>query len=244
MNTFSKLTLLAALAMVSAATAYGDTVLATAVIYAAGTQSGVAASAGGTLPDGIILPAGATSITFSVTGSVILNVGTGNNTNNPDGIGAAVSSSFESGSGSISGLTAPNAGFLTGVFIAPGGPSGPAPTALNFITLGTSFTSLSPLIDQTFFIGDGLTGSGAGTTQTFFVPTGASELFLGISDACGYNGPPNCYSDNSGSFGVSSDIATETTPTVPEPSTFVLLGTGVAGVISRLAARRRSDINR
>jgi hypothetical protein len=242
MKTLSKFYLLAAVASFCTLSAYADSVPGAAVIYAAGTQSGVASSAGGTLPIGILLPAGTSSITFGVTGSVVLNIGTGTNYNDPDGVGAAVSSSFESGSGSISGLTAPNAGFLTGVFLAPGGPSGPAPTALNFLTSGTSFLSLSPLVDQTFFIGDGLTGDGTGATQTFYVPAGASELYLGISDACGYNGGPSCYGDNGGSFDVSYSISANTPPSVPEPSSFVLLGTGVAGALSQLVMRRRRAI--
>jgi hypothetical protein len=47
---------------------------------------------------------------------------------------------------------------------------------------GTGFSTLSPLLDQAFFIGDGLTGNGTGSTQEFFVLTGAMELVLGISD--------------------------------------------------------------
>jgi len=53
----------------------------------------------------------------------------------------------------------------------------------------TSFTSLSPVPDQTFFIGDGLTGNGSGSRQQSAIPSGASELVLGFSDACNYNGP-------------------------------------------------------
>ena len=70
------------------------------------------------------------------------------------------------------------------------------PTSLAFSdagggnTIATSFASLSPLIDQVFFIGDGLTGDGSGSVQQFIVPTGATALYLGITDAPGYNGSP------------------------------------------------------
>jgi len=194
------------LAVPSLVLADGSTpVNATAVIYAAGTEGSVASSAGGTVPVGISV-SGDSSITFSATGGISLNNGTGSNFNPPDGVGAAVGSSSETGSGSISGITAPNAGYLVGVFLAAGGPSGPAPTALDFGS--TSFPSLSPGLDQVFFIGDGLTGDGTGATQLFNIPTGATELFLGISDACGYNGGPSCYSDYVGTFDVTSDLLT------------------------------------
>ena len=38
--------------------------------------------------------------------------------------------------------------------------------------------------------------------QTFFVPQGASQLYLGISDAGFYNGPPGAYGDNAGAYSV------------------------------------------
>jgi len=60
-----------------------------------------------------------------------------------------------------------------------------------------------------FFIGDGLTGDGTGTVQVFEVPSGAKSLYLGIPDACSYNGSPSCYGDNFGDFIVSYAISTE-----------------------------------
>jgi hypothetical protein len=66
---------------------------------------------------------------------------------------------------------------LVGVFVATGGPTGAAPTALNYTTTSsTSSSSYTPLLDQTFFIGDGLTGNGSGTEQEFYIPSGATEL--------------------------------------------------------------------
>lgn len=233
------LSALALLSMSTAVVAHADTVTvnATDVIYAAGTQSSVASSAGGTVPSSVSV-SGLNSLTFSVSGTVIMNAGTGDNSNDADGAGAAVASSSSTGSGSLSGITLPGAGDLVGVFLAPGGPSGSAPTALNFVG-ATNFASLSPALDQVFFIGDGLTGDGTGSTQIFNVPTGASQLYLGIADACGYNGAPGCYSDNRNSF----SVITSGSPTAtPEPSSWLLFGTGALGLFSVLALRRRSAV--
>ncbi|MGH9744909.1 MAG: InlB B-repeat-containing protein, partial [Candidatus Acidiferrales bacterium] len=171
---------------------------------------------GSTPPTMITLLSGATSVVFTgVTGSIttgcastegciVLNNGTGNNANDPDGVGAAPVTSSNTGTGSISGITGPGAGYLVGVFVPAGGPVGTAPAALDFTStgLGTSFTSLSPQLDQVFFIGDGLTGNGTGTLQTFNIPTGAAQLWVGISDAGFYNGAPGAYGDNLGFYTV------------------------------------------
>jgi hypothetical protein len=212
-------------------------VTATDVIYASGSQFGDIAGTGGTVP-GVIIPLGPniSGVTFSsVNGSapcasnegcIMLDDGTGNVLNDADGdYGAASSSSVSGPVGSISGITAPGDGYLVGVFLAPGGPFGAAPPALNFTGAGgTSFTTLSPSLDQVFFIGDGLTGDGSGSEQVFNTPAGANELVLGISDACGYNGSgPSCYGDNVGSY--TADYSLIDPPpanplsTVPEPST-------------------------
>ena len=157
--------------------AVSTTVQSTGSIYDTG--------GGSTAPTMITLPSGATSVVFnSVTGSIttgcastegciVLNNGTGNNANDPDGVGAAPATSSNTGTSSISGMIAPGAGYLVGLFVPAGGPAGAAPAALDFTSsgLGTSFTSLSPQLDQVFFIGDGLTGNGTGTQQTFNIPS-------------------------------------------------------------------------
>lgn len=187
----------------------------------------------------INLASGTSFLTFSASGSITLNDTSGSNFNNADGVGAATSSSYETGYGSISGLTAPNAGFLTGVFLTSTGPSGAAPSALDFNS--TSFSSLSPLLDQTFSIGEGKTGDGTGATQTFYIPTSATELYLGISDACSYSGSPSGYADNSGAFTVNVSSGTSSPPVppsaVPEPSSLALLGTGALGTFASLRRR-------
>src|SRR5208282_5481383 len=204
------------------ATATGNmTVQATGVIYAAGSQSALAAGALGTVPNAISLSSLASYVTFSsVRGSLTSGCASaegcitldGSTLNDPDGGGGAVSTSSNTGSGSISGMTGPGAGYLVGVFIAAGGPSGTAPPALDFTSsgIGTSFTTLSPLLNQVFFIGDGLTGDGTGTAQTFNVPLGAAQLYLGISDAAFYNGAPGGYNDNAGSYAVTYNVANAT----------------------------------
>ncbi len=189
------------------------------------------AGASGTEPGGdpvALNVSGIASITFSDT-SGLVTLNSGGNYNDADGVGAAPSSSSESGANSIAGLTAPGAGYITGVFL--GSTLESTPTALDFSS-GTTFTSLSPGLQQAFFIGDGLTGDGTGATQTFYVPTGAATLYLGISDACSYNGSPSCYSDNSGTFTttVNEASAGTTVSAAPEPAAWLLMIAGLGGI--------------
>ncbi len=73
--------------------------------------------------------------------------------------------------------------------------------------LGENFASLSPLIDQVFFVGDGLTGTGTGAVQQFLIPDSATSLILGIADSGSANGgPPGSYQDNDGTFSVTADV--------------------------------------
>jgi len=134
--------------------------------------------------------------------------------NDPDGVGAYPPTSSNTGYKSISGIKAPFAGYLVGVFVDKHGPKGEAPPALDFTTgAGTAFTTLAPLLNQTFFIGDGLTGDDTGTLQTFTVPDKAATLYLGISDADGFNGSPGAYFDNVGEFKVDVETSKESCPT-------------------------------
>ena len=91
--------------------------------------------------------------------------------------------------------------FLVGVFLTDAEPADPAPARLDFSN-NEAFATLAPVIGQTFFIGDGLTGTGAGTVQQFAVPDAATRLFLGFADGYGVHGSPGYYGDNSGSLGV------------------------------------------
>jgi len=123
------------------------------------------------------------------------------------------------------------------VFLTDATPADPAPTSLNFTNNGTvgdiatSFTTLSPLLNQQFFIGDGLTGNGSGATQQFIVPNGATRFFLGFEDAGGYSGAPGQYQDNSGTLQASFTISGSAA--APEPAVIALLAPGLALLLPR-----------
>jgi hypothetical protein len=117
---------------------------------------------------------------------------------------------------------------LIGVFLGPAQPdSSAAPGAvLDFSTFASlDFASLSPLLKQPFFIGDGLHNNGA-TLQSFVVPVGATRLFLGTMD--GYD-----WWNNAGSLEVNAAA------NVPEPTTVVLVGAGLLGALRRRRCVRR-----
>lgn len=204
-------------------------VAASANIYGAGQMS---PPGGGTLPPSVALPAGTQCISFvrvdgtlpcaAKAGCITLdkNELEGTHLNDPDGIGGYPPSSSNTGFGSISGIQAPFAGYLVGVFTPAGGPSGPAPRLRKFLDSGKDFLHLAPELDQTFFIGDGLVRDGTGKRQVFSVPAGATALYLGISDTCmNWNGAPGCYYDNVGSFRVVLKATSQSclVPTKEEP---------------------------
>ena len=71
-------------------------------------------------------------MTFSnVGGSITINGGS--NYNDPDGFGAPVSSSTNNGTSRLSGIIAPNAGYLVGVFVGATPPAS-APPVMNFMS--------------------------------------------------------------------------------------------------------------
>jgi hypothetical protein len=218
---------------VSAPLALGSflTVDAMANIFGAGhsTAPNPGGGSGGILPPVFSLsPGSALALTVtSVTGTVSLTPGFPSNGGGNTGFATNISS-YDG----ISGIVDPNrSGFLVGVFLNDTEPSDPAPSRLSFSDSST-FTTLSPLLDQTFFIGIGQTTGGI--VQTFYAPTGATRLFLGFADANGYVGLPGQYQDNSGSLGVTFSVLS----TVPEPTSALLLASGALGLLTFSRLRR------
>jgi hypothetical protein len=219
------------------------TVAATTDIWLAGQPAGAGVTgyfgtdyAPGNSPVAISINGG-DSLTFSITGYVPVSVDTSCFDSNADA-GACYGDEFTFSPGPANGISLADlpAGALVGVFVAAGGPSGGAPDALNFSNpggsdyLGTDFTSLSPELDQLFFIGDGLTGTGTGTVQDFIAPSGAGTLYLAVADSVGAS------TGNLGSITADVDGSTASTVT-PEPSSFLLLASGLAGLAGMVRTR-------
>ncbi len=218
---------------------------ATGDLYAAGVPSGINCCAGDSTPANspVLAPLTLVSgeyLTFTTTGNA-LHQKSGPPNATADGetaffVDLSPSYYYQSGpsQGSSTGISGPthvHLDGLAGVFLSDAGPTTTAPAPLS----GTTFSSIAPGLNQIFFIGDGLTGDGTGTgdLQTFFVPTGATRLYLGIIDDGGYF-------DNTGAYLTTIDavLPTATGPAgVPEPTSIALLGIGVAGLA---ATRRRS----
>ena len=127
--------------------------------------------------------------------------------------------------------------YLAGVFLTDNAPTAPAPASLDFssTSLGTAFSELSPLLQQTFYIGDGRTGEGTGSVQTFWVPDGATRLFLGIVDGAYFVGGPDYYDNNDGSFSATFQVTS-----VPEidPTSLASVISLVVGSLALLERRR------
>ncbi|QBB70149.1 hypothetical protein ELE36_07095 [Pseudolysobacter antarcticus] len=158
-------------------------------------------------------------------------VGTTSLTPGYDGVNGEGSGAFStniSSYGGISGIIDTNrSGFLVGVFLDDSEPvAGTEPARLSFAS-PENFTTLAPLLLQTFFIGDGKT-DGGGVTQSFAAPLGATRLFFGFADAPNYTGLPGAFVDNSGrSISVSFDDSTGGSP----PTAVALPVFGPAGIV-------------
>src|SRR4028119_579903 len=182
-------------------------------------------------------------LTFSSI-SGIINYSWANPGTSTNGIGdgrALPSGTNISSYGGISGIQNDAFGFLVGVFLTDLEPTDPAPLALDF-TNNTSFEEISPLLKQTFFIGDGLTGSGSGNIQRFLVPEQATRLFLGFADGAIIQGLPGDYSDNGGSLVANFDIQ-PATESVPEPGTILGALACVAwGITNKRKQRKNAGV--
>lgn len=187
---------------------------------------------GGVVAPVIALSAGTgRSITFLASGMA----GWGGSLNNgPDG-GLFAGSTHIPPVGPISGFDGPLSGFLVGVFIETGDISSlAAPSGLAYATPADyAQSSYAPGLRQVFFIGDGLTGTGTGATQTFQIPDGADALVLGLADAYGFNAAAGYYYDNVGSF----DVVYQA---VPEPASAALFGLGAVALMAGAIRRRKS----
>lgn len=155
---------------------------------------------------------GGAVFSFSTTGAV--SNGPGGGGPGPDG-DTPPSFTFVLVENGMATLNAP-LNSLIGIFLDDTQPDlSDAPAGLDFSVLGLDFASLSPLLKQSFFIGDGLTSGAA--TQTFTAPAGATRLYLGSMD--GFQ-----WTENSGEFSVTI---------VPAPAAAALVG------LAGLAALRR-----
>jgi hypothetical protein len=195
-------------------------------IFGAGKISAPApgGGTGGKLPPLYNFAAAAGQVlTFSNISGIVNYSGFSYTSTNGIGDGRAYSAGTNISSyGGISGIRNDKAiAFLVGVFLNDSEPTGSGPSALDF-TNNTSFAELSPLLNQTFFIGDGLTGSGVGDIQRFLVPEQATRLFLGFADGGAVQGLPAYYNDNTGSLVANFELQSAAEP-VPEPCT--ILGT-------------------
>jgi hypothetical protein len=88
-----------------------------------------------------------------------------------------------------------------------------------------------PGLNQIFFIGDGLTGTGAGSVQQITAPTGATRLYLAVADSYGSS------DGNPGDLRVDYDISPAAA--VPEPASWAMMLMGFLGLGATLRASRR-----
>ena len=160
------------------------TIQGTANIFASGQVS----ASDGTLPQSTVFAGSNLQLIFSsVTG--LVNCCSSAPDSPPDGgTGAGGNTNINSLNGISGIIDSSRTLFLVGMFDNGSLNGGAAPARLDFSANQDSFTTLSPLLYQTFFIGDGRTGfnNAAGTQQVFVVPTGATRLFLGFADAFGF----------------------------------------------------------
>lgn len=178
----------------------------------------VAPTTDGQLPPMLSIPAGADFVFVpEVTGLVrahpVLQWG------GPDGNSTTLNDTDINSHLGISGLIHPRTLPLLGVFLGAAEPENPAPARLDFYALGSEFASLSPVIGQSFFVGDGW--ADAQNMHKFMVPAGATRLYLGLADAGYFTGDPMAYFDNEGGF--AADVRFNI---VPAPGAMALLGLG------------------
>lgn len=185
--------------------------------WLAGMPPGSIASFGDVAPaqspvrvDKINLTAGSV-LNFSAVGFVSNGpMGGGVTTDGPDG--GELVAHYGGAENGIAGATDP-INSLIGVFLDNNQPNlsaapGEFPYSPNALTI-------LPGLKQPFFIGDGLTGSGA--IQQFTVPAGATRFYLGTMDGFSWN-------NNSGFFKVKVTSSGQTVPDASATFLLMLLG--------------------
>lgn len=206
---------LACVLVLAASPAFAATLVVpgTANIFGAGHAAPPAPGGGapGTLPPMVTFTAASGQIlTFSgVSGTVSC---CNSSMTGPDGGPYASGTTDITGTGGISGVRDDqHTMFLVGLFLTDAEPADPAPPALDFSAgqLGENFVALAPQVGQLFYVGDGLTGTGTGATQSFLVPPTATRLYLGFADALEFGdpvSPPGYYGDNLGQLVAVLDV--------------------------------------
>lgn len=186
------------------------------------------AGGGGTLAPSFSLPPGTGRIlTFSsVTGLIWFEA---IYQNGPDGGPLPEGRTDVDSFGGISGMFHPSkVEFLAGVFTDDSEPTDPAPPRRNGLTDSSQIELTDILLNQSFYIGDGLTGTGSGAVQGFHIPDSATRLHFGVLDAFNLQGTPSGYADNGGQFIAQFSV---TAVGVPDPGSMAsLLLLGVVGL--------------
>lgn len=153
----------------------------------------------------------------------------------PDGAGSGMNIG---GANGLSGLSGNAVVPLVGVFTSNTDPYGSsAPSSLSFDA--SNPVSISPLLNQVFYIGDGRAGynNPLGAQLAFTAPTTSSRLYLGVIDAYGFGGVTGYYNDNKGAF--TADIHLNAVAGgVPEPAAWAMLLMGFGGLGALLRGRR------
>jgi len=200
---------------------------ATSNPWLAGMPSGTTAPGGDSAPaespvliTGVPVTGGA-DFYFSASGAVSVDPDQGlYPLHGPDGEASDINSYSPAPINGIANVNVPLEG-LIGVFLSATQPNlNPAPPSLDFSSPASqNYLSLSPELQQPFFIGDGLTSSGI--QQQVIAPAGATRLYLGIMD-------PEGYFNNVGSFTVNVSAVPE--PNMAFAAAIVMSALGICGI--------------